>query len=73
MKVIIFEFLKEKVRPEHFPDLMITIFSYRIKQFKLKEYIEKMLELIINNRNLIKISQKLLFIFLQRYELIPLK
>ena len=67
-----FEFLKEKVRPEHFPDLMITIFSYRIKQFKLEEYREKMLELIINNRDLIKISQKLLFIFLQRYELIPL-
>ena len=44
-----FEYLREKVRPEHFPELMINIFSYRIKQFKLPEYREKMLELIINN------------------------
>ena len=67
-----FEYLRGKVKPEHFPDLMINIFSYRIKQFKLVEYREKMLELIINNRDLIKISQKLLFMFLQRYDLIPL-
>ena len=65
-------FLKTNVNEIYFPDLIIIIFSYRIKQFKSEDYRVQLLEFILNDKRLIKLSQPLLYIFLKRYDLIPL-
>ena len=57
---------------EYFYEFIINLFTEKIIQISNEEFREKIFEIIIKDKNLIKISKSFFWLFLKRFKLIPI-